>query len=718
MPTRNTFPLSVRPARLAVMLAAAFAGGTQAETAVSLDSIVVTGSRVEHNTFDLPAAVDVVDAGRIGADQAKVNASEALASVPGITVQNRQNYAQDLQISSRGFGARSAFGVRGIRLVSDGIPASMPDGQGQAATFNLDRAERIEVLRGPLSAIYGNHAGGVIQLFTPDGKGAPRVEAHFAAGSYGTWKTDLSAQGEAGGVGYVIDASRFATDGYRDHSSAERDQTLVKLTYRPSPDGKLTLIANTFRQDAQDPQGLQWSEFQSNPRGVAWDAARGNYPALAYDTRKSIDHTQGGIIYEHRLGDHSVLLSAYAGQRSTTQYQSIPVGAQTASIRHSGGVIDFDRDFAGLSGRWTGRFSLAGGRLTTTLGVDYEQATDDRQGYENFVGSGVPANCVANLCGVMGRLRRNEEDRVASFDQYAQAEWQGERWAFTGGLRHSRVAFRVDDRYLSNGDDSGRVAYEKTTPTLAALYRVTDTLNLYASVARGFEAPTFNEMFYSGNGGSFNLTLKPATSTHYEVGAKAMLGAGSRLDVALFEIRTQDELVVLSSTGGRTAYQNAGKTERQGMELALDSRWSERLSSRVAYTWLDATYAEAFTTASGTVNAGNRLPGVAAHNLFGEIAWRHQPSGFHAAVEGIVRDKVHVDDSNQKQAAPGYAIANLRLGIERRYGPLNLRGFVRLDNVFDRQYVGSVIVGDSNNRFYESAPGRNWLAGVSARYTF
>lgn len=718
MPTRNTFPLSVRPARLAVMLAAAFAGGTQAETAVSLDSIVVTGSRVEHNTFDLPAAVDVVDAGRIGADQAKVNASEALASVPGITVQNRQNYAQDLQISSRGFGARSAFGVRGIRLVSDGIPASMPDGQGQAATFNLDRAERIEVLRGPLSAIYGNHAGGVIQLFTPDGKGAPRVEAHFAAGSYGTWKTDLSAQGEAGGVGYVIDASRFATDGYRDHSSAERDQTLVKLTYRPSPDGKLTLIANTFRQDAQDPQGLQWSEFQSNPRGVAWDAARGNYPALAYDTRKSIDHTQGGISYEHRLGDHSVLLSAYAGQRSTTQYQSIPVGAQTASIRHSGGVIDFDRDFAGLSGRWTGRFSLAGGRLTTTLGVDYEQATDDRQGYENFVGSGVPANCVANLCGVMGRLRRNEEDRVASFDQYAQAEWQGERWAFTGGLRHSRVAFRVDDRYLSNGDDSGRVAYEKTTPTLAALYRVTDTLNLYASVARGFEAPTFNEMFYSSNGGSFNLTLKPATSTHYEVGAKAMLGAGSRLDVALFEIRTQDELVVLSSTGGRTAYQNAGKTERQGMELALDSRWSERLSSRLAYTWLDATYAEAFTTASGTVNAGNRLPGVAAHNLFGEIAWRHQPSGFHAAVEGIVRDKVHVDDSNQKQAAPGYAIANLRLGIERRYGPLNLRGFVRLDNVFDRQYVGSVIVGDSNNRFYESAPGRNWLAGVSARYTF
>ena len=260
-----------RPSRMVALLAATFPGLAMADAAVSLDAVVVTGSRVEHNTFDLPAAIDVVDATRIGADQARVNASEALASVPGITVQNRQNYAQDLQISSRGFGARSAFGVRGIRLVSDGIPASMPDGQGQAATFNLDRAERIEVMRGPMSAIYGNHAGGVIQMFTPDGKGAPSVEGSFAAGSYGSWKTNLSAQGEVGGLGYVIDASRFSTNGYRDHSAAERDQTMVKLTYRPSQDGKLTFIVNTFRQDAQDPQGLQWSEFRKQS---AWRGTR------------------------------------------------------------------------------------------------------------------------------------------------------------------------------------------------------------------------------------------------------------------------------------------------------------------------------------------------------------------------------------------------------------------------------------------------------------
>ncbi|WP_374278028.1 TonB-dependent receptor family protein [Azonexus sp.] len=696
----------IKPNRLAVLIAGAFPCLLSAAE-VTLDSVVVSGSRVEHSSFDLPAAVDVVDAERIGAGQARVNVSEALAAVPGITVQNRQNYAQDLQISSRGFGARSAFGVRGIRLVADGIPASMPDGQGQAATFNLDRAERIEVMRGPMSSIYGNHAGGVIQLFTPDGKGAPSVETSLAAGSDGAWKADVSAQGEAGGVGYVLDTSRFSTDGYRQHSAATRDQSMAKLTFRPSEDGKLTLLANTFSQDAQDPLGQTWDAYRADPRSVAANA-------LLYNTRKRIEHTQGGIAYEHRFGEQTIHLSAYAGERSVIQYQSIPRAVQLDNTGHSGGIIDFDRSFAGVSGRWSGRFGLADGQLTTTVGFDYEQSTDDRRGYENFIGT---------TLGVKGTLRRNEEDRVASFDQYAQAEWQGERWTFTGGLRHSRVAFRVDDAYLANGDDSGRVDYSKTTPTLAALYRLTPTVNLYASASRGFEAPTFNEMFYSSGGGSFNFGLKPSTSTHFEAGLKAYVGDDSRLDVALFEIRTEDELVVKESDNGRTAYQNAGRTLRQGIEIAVDSRWAANFTSRLAYTYLDAHYEQGFsyTTSSGAtkvVEAGKSLPGVAAHALFGELAWKHPASGFHAAVEGIARSKVEVEDSNVDRAAPAYAIANLRFGVDRQYGSLKLRGFLRFDNLFDRQYVGSVVVGDGNKRYYEAAPGATWLAGVSARYSF
>jgi len=562
-----------------------------------------------------------------------------------------------------------------------------------------------------MTAVYGNQAGGVIQMFTPEGNGTPTVEGNFSAGSYGTWKADLSAQGEVDGVGYVIDASRFATEGYRDHSSAERDQTMAKLTFRPSQDSKLTLIASAFRQDAQDPQGLSWTAYQTNPRSVA-------QPALDFNTRKSIDHQQGGVTYEHRFGEHTIQLSAYAGQRSTIQYQSIPTGPQ-GNPRHSGGVIDFDRDFSGLSGRWIGRFDLAGGKLTTTVGVDFEQSEDDRRGYENFDGA---------TLGVKGTLRRQENDRVFSFDQYAQAEWQGGSWTFSGGVRHSRVSFKVDDEYLSNGNDSGSVAYDKTTPTIAALYRLTDSVNVYASAARGFESPTFNEMFYRPGGGAFNFDLKPSNSTHYEVGLKALLGRDSRLDAALFHIKTDNEVVVLEASGGRTAYQNAGPTTRKGLEILLDSRWAYNLSSRVAYTYLDARYDESFTTrvydpvAGSAVNtnvvAGKRLPGVAEHNLFGELVWKHPASGSHAGVEGVVRSKVFVEDANIRESAPGYAIANVRFGIDRQLGALKLGGFVRLNNIFDRQYVGSVIVGDGNGRYYEAAPGFNWLAGVSARYAF
>ena len=706
------------PKRLVAILAAAFPCLVMADSpAMMLDSVVVTGSRVEHSSFDLPAAVDVVDAARIGADQARVNVSEALAAVPGISVQNRQNYAQDLQISSRGFGARSAFGVRGIRLVSDGIPASMPDGQGQAATFNLDRAERIEVMRGPMSSVYGNHAGGVIQMFTADGKGRPTMEGGFAAGSYGAWKADVSTQGEAGGVGYVLDASRFVSDGYRDHSAVERDQSMAKLTYAPDADSRLMFVANGFSQKADDPLGLTWNRYKTDPSSV-------EVVAELYDTRKTIDHAQGGVSYERRFGDHAVQFSAYAGQRSVIQYQSIPRATQlilpstpaNAAVRKSsGGVIDFDRDFAGISGRWIGRYQVAGGKLTTTVGLDYEKSTDDRRGYENYIGT---------TLGVKGALRRSEEDRVSSFDQYAQAEWQGERWGFTGGLRHSSVNFNVDDHYITtgNGNDSGSVSYDKTTPMLAALYKLTPATNIYVSAARGFETPTLNELFYSGPGGSFSYDLKAATSNHLEAGIKAFVGNDSRVDVALFQIKTDDELVVSSSSGGRTSYRNAGQTTRRGLEAALDSRWQGGFSTRLAYTGLDARYDEAFATtvlgAATVVEAGKHLPGVATHTLFGELAWRHAPSGFHSAVETIARSKVYVEDSNTQQAAPGYAIANLRLGIDKQLGAFKLRSFLRLDNIFDRQYVGSVVVGDGNGRFYESAPGRNWLLGLSARYAF
>jgi iron complex outermembrane receptor protein len=671
--------------------------------------VVVTGSRAEHLSFDLPASIDVIDAEQIGAAQPRVNASEALAAVPGLVVQNRQNYAQDLQISSRGFGARSAFGVRGVRLIADGVPATMPDGQGQAATFDLDLAERIEVLRGPFSALYGNHSGGVIQLFTREPKGAPAVELNVSAGSYGSRKTDLNASGSAGGVGYLLDASRFDTDGYRSHSAATRDQAYAKLSFAPSATSRLVLTAGGLRQiDTQDPLGVTWASWQRDPRAGEIDTTDPRTPqrsfAERYNTRKSIDHQQLGATWDQRFGDDRLRVTAYVGNRRVIQYQAFSQAFQ-APASHSGGVVDFERDFHGVDANWTMSRPFLDGTLRSTFGIEAGASSDARKGYENFIGSEF---------GVQGRLRRDENDDVTNLDPYAQFEWERGPWVWSAGLRHSRVDFEVDDRFLANGNDSGSVSYRHTTPLLGVLYKVNPGLNVYASAARGFETPTLNEVFYSGTGNGFNYNLAPAQSTHVELGLKAMPLDAVRVNAAVFQVKTSDELVVDSSSGGRTSYRNASATLRQGLELSLDTDWRRNWSGRLALSVLRAVYDEGF----GNVLAGSRLPGVPNASLYGEFGWKDDAGRYGAALETIANTRLYPDDANQANPAPGYAIANLRVQAQQQLGSWRVKEYARVNNLFDRGYIGSVIVGDSNRRYYEAAPGRNWVLGASMQYRF
>ena len=431
--TRTTTLPSLRTLPFSLLALAIANSAVAAETSLTLDPMVVTGTRSADSSFDQPFSVDSVDRRQIRDGQLGINASEALNRVPGLVIQNRQNYAQDLQISSRGFGARSAFGVRGIKLITDGIPASTADGQGQAATFNLDTAERIEVLRGPASALYGSNAGGVIQLFSRDGQGAPTVGAQTLFGSDGLRRNRLNAEGGNDKAGFILDASRLDTDGYRDHSSARRDQTFAKLHLLPDDDSRLALIYSSLEQNGtQDPLGQAWEAYKADPRSV-------NINALTYNTRKSIDHQQLGANYERHIGSGTLQVNAYAGRRNVIQYQAIPRAAQNPAS-HNGGVIDFDRDFHGGSLRWLQPL----GTVDLVVGLDYDQSRDERRGYENFSG---------NQLGVKGALRRDEIDTVTSLDPYAQATWKLGDWTLQGGLRYSTVQIDVDDHYLNNGDE-------------------------------------------------------------------------------------------------------------------------------------------------------------------------------------------------------------------------------------------------------------------------
>ena len=677
------------------------AQGEVANITYQAEPLVVTGSRYQASGWQLPFSVNRIDAEQATLGKPGVNLSEALGSVPGLVVQNRQNYAQDLQISSRGFGARSAFGIRGIKLLADGVPLSNPDGQGQAATFDLDTLGRIEVLRGPFASVYGSNSGGVIQLFSRDGEGAPRVSLDSSQAAYGTSRTRIAAEGGNDKAGFIVNRSHFETDGYRDHSGAILDKTFAKLTLYPDDVSKLSLSFSELDQnDTQDPQGLTWAQVQSDRRAAAPSA-------LEFDTRKTVDHRQFALNYERSFAAGTWQSTLYSGTRRVIQYQSIPVGAQTPA-RQGGGVIDFERRFHGIGNRWIQSFDLGSSLLTVTTGLDYDYSRDDRQGFENFVG---------DTLGVKGNLRRDERNEVNSLSPYVQGSWQLGKLDLQAGLRHSEVEFDVDDRFLSNGDDSGSVTYRELTPTLGASYALLPDLNLYASWGKGVETPTLNELSYSGPDNSFGFDLKPATSEQVEVGLKARLAEATSLQLALFQIDTDDELVVESANGGRSRFQNAAQTHRRGVELALESRLSDTLRANLAFTQIEAIYSKDFTSNTRLIESGNRLPGIPARTLYGELAW--QPlSWFSTAVEGLYRSQLYVEDSNTAKTAPSYALFNWQARFEQKAGALTFNQVLRIDNLLDREYIGSVIVGDGNGRYYEPGPERAWYVGAGVQYQF
>ena len=688
-----------------------------------LPEVVTSATRTARDSFGLPVAIDSVDKSVIQEDRLQVNISESLNRVPGIAILNRQNYAQDLQISSRGFGARSAFGVRGIRLIADGIPATLPDGQAQAQTFNLNSAERIEVMRGPFSSLYGNASGGVIQLFTADGPPDPTLSGSAFGGSYGTYKGGLQYGGQdgSGRFNYMYDTSRFHSDGYRDHSTVTRDLSNIKLKM-PAPGGRLTMVVSAFDQpETQDPLGLNRAQMVTNPRQA--DAS-----ATTFNTRKSARQNQLGLVYDVDLGAADKLQArTYIGDRQVTQYLAIPLGTVAPPVGQlanssSGAVVDQDFGYEGVGLRWTHNVSEGARPLTFTAGADYDRMAQHRKGY-------------LNNNGVQGALKRDEDNTVTNTAAYAQLEWKfAPRWSTTAGIRYTSVRFKSQDYFIKlappppNANDSGSVNYSKATPVAGVLFNVSPNWNVYANVGRGFETPTLIELAYRPDGTSgLNFALKPSTSLSREVGVKGKIGGSARVNLTLFHVNTNDEIVVATSVGGRTTFKNAPQTDRKGVELSAEAYLGAGFEAYLAYTRLDAEFTLPYTTNSTncvstvastvTVRTGNRLPGAPLYNAFGELVWRHAASGFHAGAEVRVNGKIYVNDLNCASADPN-TIASLRAGFEQRGKTWRLSEFVRVDNVTNRQYVGSVIIADGNNRFYEPSPTRNYLVGLKAQLSF
>ncbi len=667
-----------------------------------LPTLHVEATRTDTTYLQTPASVFRIDAPQVDTSS-QVNLTEVVKGIPSLQLRNRENYAQDLQLSMRGFGARSTFGVRGIRLYVDGIPATMPDGQGQTSNIDLSSLDHVEVLTGPFSSLYGNSSGGTILTSTKEGQGKDSIELSYSGGSHDKSRAGLVLQGGAKGANepsYVISSSYFDTDGYREHSGAEKVLNNAKLSWNLVDGSKINWVTNYVKIHADDPQGLNRDQWNANPKQQV--------PFLKqFNVRKDIEQTQTGVTWSKPINDKNELYAmAYLGNRQFTQYQSIPKSTQDASINHAGGVIDFERDYYGADFRWTGKELLP--NTTVSVGVALDAMDEDRKGFENFnLVNGQPSY------GVKGNLRRDEDNTLWNIDPYLQASWQFlPTWRLDTGVRYSNVHYKSKDNYLSNGDDSGKTDYSKVLPSAALSWQILPELMAYVSYAKGFETPTFTEMAYRPDGESgFNFDLTASTSDTYETGLKSQNQLGD-FTLAVFQTKTKDDIVSAGNSNGRSTFRNADKTLREGLEFAWNKKLWRDLTATASYTYLDATF-DADIPALGSIAqipSGNAIPGIAKNQAYASLAW--QPShGLYGGVDVQYMDKVYVNDTNS-DAAPSYSVTSANVGYAWVMGDWKVNSFARVDNLFDKNYAGSVIVNDGNRRYFEPADGRNWSAGL------
>jgi iron complex outermembrane receptor protein len=677
--------------------AAARADTSFADT-VAFEPVVVTVTRAEEEALRAPAAISVVGEEDIQLGQRTLTLDESLARVPGVLAQNRNNFSIGERLAIRGFGARAAFGIRGVRLILDGIPQTLADGQSVSSNIDLSSAGRIEVLRGPSSSLYGNAAGGVVDIRTEAPPPEPTLSSRFTGGAFDLQKYEVAFAGRSALVGYVVNVNRTDYEGFRDHSRFESSLVNARVTVAPDERSEWAFIVNyNDTPTAESPGSLTKAQADSAP-----DQAR----QVNVDTRSGEEHQQlqGGVSYSRAIGENQGFFArAYALTRDVLN--PLPFA-----------FIDLER-FAGGGGlQYTNEGSLFGRGNRVVVGADLDLQSDDRKNFDNDAGSPGAETLL------------DQDEQVTSLGFYVQNETEvASNLELTLGVRYDRVHFEVDDRLLDDGsDDSGSRTLDQgavdllglgVSPLVGLRWSPTPRVNLYGNVATSFQTPTTTELANRPTGaGGFNPDLEPQRATSYELGVKGLLGERVTYDVAGYLIDIRDELIPFEvpDQPQRQFFRNAGSSQHNGVEASLRARLNDVFSAGLAYTYAHYFFDE-FRTASDTLD-GNRIPGVPDHRAFAQLGYL-DGRGLFADVEAEYNDAYFVDDANTTKN-DSYVVVGVRGGWTGDLGSWEVRPFVGVNNVFDEEYSGSVVVNAVGSRFFEPSPGRNAFAGLGLAYRF
>ncbi len=654
----------------------------QIDTTETYDLVPVTVQATRFETADIKSSLATTSLAKsfIQRGQNQLSVNESLDAIPGLFALNGNNFSQDLRVSIRGFGARAAFGIRGVKVLVDGIPESTPDGQAQVDNLDLGVIENIEVIRGPSSGLYGNASGGVISFTTQNPTPTPFTEARIALGSYGLQQYQLKTGRQKGKFGYVFHGMHVKTDGYRENSGMKNTILNGKFNFQLTDKSDLQFLANYANSpQADDPGGINLAQAEEDRR-----SARDRN--LSFMGGEEIVQSRFALIYKNAIADNQQLeIKTWISNRDFAN--RLPFGF--------GGIVEFDRTFTGFNTNYQLDNILFGLPYRLKIGVDLQNQADDRMRFRNED-------------GIRGDMTLNQKEEFLNFGTFLVQELSlTDNFTAMLGLRYDAVRLKATDNFLSNGDQSGESNLNNFNPTFGLVYSASDAANIYGNISTNFETPTLNELSNNPSGlGGFNPTLMPQEATNYEVGIKGIVNNKLRYELALFSIKVKEEIVSfeLEDFPDQDFFRNAGSTDRKGVEASLTYSLASGLNAFLNYTYSDFKYDE-FRSFNG-----NFLPGIPKHNTFFALNYSRNKGLFGSLQIRSIGELFAKDDNSV--TVDGFTVVNLKLGYRQDIAKGHIEPFFGINNLLDTEYFDNVRVNAFGSRFYEPAPTANFYGGV------
>ena len=654
------------------------------DTTYALSPITVKSTRFDTKDIQSALALTSISKNFIQRGQAQLSVNESLNTVPGLFALNPNNFAQDLRVSIRGFGARSAFGIRGIKILVDGIPESTPDGQAQVDNLALGVLSNIEVIRGPASSLYGNASGGVISFSTEEPTADPFIEARILAGAYGLQQYQLKTGQQKGKFNYLLHGVHVQTDGYRENSGMKNTILNGKLGVQVNEKDQLKVLLNYGNSpQADDPGGINIDQVVSD-RTSARDRN------LLFQGGETVEQFRAGLVYERAISDSDQLeIKAYHTYRDFSN--KLPF--------EFGGIVEFQRNFSGISGQYQIQRNLSGKTYRLKVGTELENQADDRQRFQN-------------LEGIQGDQTLDQKEEFFNWGTYLVQELDfTEAFKILLGLRYDVIRLKATDQFLTNGDASGSSTLHNLNPTVGLVYSYKGNNSIYANISTSFETPTLNELSNNPSGtGGFNPNLQPQEATNYEIGFKGILSRKLRYEIALFTIAVSNEILPfeLEDFPGRDFFQNAGSTNRNGIETSFNFNLTKGLTAYLNYTYSDFSFEE-FEDFEGNV-----LPGIPKHSTFAAISYASK-NGFFATIQSRFIGSIYTSNDNSV-SDNSYTVVNLNLGYNKVFKKMTVEPFLGVNNLLDEAYNDNIRINAFGARYFEPAPGLNVYGGLKIRF--